>query len=537
MQSHLDQQIFKWLNQLKIAVSFNYLKKELRSHPDYPSLSSITDTLDQLGIENAALVVDTERMNELPLPFLAHTNKSGGEFVIVRKISTFNNSESNDYKNWNGVVIVAEKPEAFSNKENEEWLHKEKRSGYSMALVIALVIAISGLTLVAQFSWILLGLVLSGLTGLFVAILILLHELGHYSPLADQLCGIGKNTDCDAVMKSKGTTFIEGFNWADAGIIYFVATLLLLLASSLTNTITGLNSILAIFSVCSLPFTFYSLYYQKQVVKKWCTLCLLTVGLLWVQAALFLPTLVRLDTSSINLTSVTLLIVVLSFVSGVWFLLVKPLLNKEKKLTSENYSLLRFKNNPSIFESLLKQQREVSVTPFADDLQLGNPYAKIQIMMACNPYCGPCAIAHEDLVKLLERADIGLTVRFTIKTENKEDKKIIAVKYLFQLLKGSNNQYKRQVLHDWYSLMNFKSFSEKYALTEFPNVDDQLLENEQWSEESKIKGTPTIFINGYEMPKQYKISDLPGCITRLKNEIVQSYQENKSPQVKLFIAQ
>ena len=253
--------------------------------------------------------------------------------------------------------------------------------------------------------------------------------------------------------------------------------------------------------------------------------------------ALFLPTLVRFDTSSINLASVTLLIVVLSFVSGVWFLLVKPLLNKEKKLANENYSLLRFKNNPNIFESLLKQQREVSVTPFADDLQLGNPDAKIQIMVACNPYCGPCAIAHEDLVKLLERADIGLTVRFTIKSEDKEDKKIIAVKYLFQLLAGRNNQYKRQVLHDWYSTMNFETFSKKYVVTDFPNVDDQLLDNEQWSRESKITGTPTIFINGYEMPKQYRINDLPCFITSIKNEIEPNDQKNKGPEVKLFIAQ
>lgn len=57
MQYLLDLQFFQWLNELKIPISFNYPVKELRSHPDYTSLSSITDTHDQIGIENAAIMV------------------------------------------------------------------------------------------------------------------------------------------------------------------------------------------------------------------------------------------------------------------------------------------------------------------------------------------------------------------------------------------------------------------------------------------------------------------------------------------------
>jgi ABC-type bacteriocin/lantibiotic exporter with double-glycine peptidase domain len=64
--------LIRWLQKLNIPVSARYIKEKFLSHPDYPSLLSITDSLNELGIENAALVVDKEKLNEIPIPFLAH---------------------------------------------------------------------------------------------------------------------------------------------------------------------------------------------------------------------------------------------------------------------------------------------------------------------------------------------------------------------------------------------------------------------------------------------------------------------------------
>jgi len=40
---------------MNIPVSKTFLREQLLSHPDYPSLLSITDTLNELHIENTAL--------------------------------------------------------------------------------------------------------------------------------------------------------------------------------------------------------------------------------------------------------------------------------------------------------------------------------------------------------------------------------------------------------------------------------------------------------------------------------------------------
>jgi hypothetical protein len=46
---------------------------------------------------------------------------------------------------------------------------------------------------------------------------------------------------------------------------------------------------------------------------------------------------------------------VFTVLSAAWLLLLKPLLNSNKKLQTSNFSLLRFKNNPLLFETLLLQ--------------------------------------------------------------------------------------------------------------------------------------------------------------------------------------
>ena len=46
---------------------------------------------------------------------------------------------------------------------------------------------------------------------------------------------------------------------------------------------------------------------------------------------------------------------------------------------------------------------------------------------------------------------------------------------------------------------------------------NQLVADKQWTEETKIAFTPTIFINGYEIPKQYRPDDLKIIIRNMEN--------------------
>lgn len=523
MAAKPEQIVHRWLRNLEIEVSPSLLSEKLQFHPNYPSLLSVTDSLDDLGIDNAALQIDKERLHEVPLPFLAH-NTNKGEFVIINNIEQQIKSNPDFDKNWNGTALLAEKPGNWQSLENLDRLVKEKKRSQTIVMALITVVSLTGLCLINNFSLQLTGLLTITMAGCAIAVLIVQHELGISNELTERLCSTGKNTDCDEVMHSKGSSIGKLMNWADAGIIYFASYSLLLIILLYTGN-TGNISLLAILSCVAVPFTLFSLFYQWRVVKKWCTLCLLTVSILWLQFALLLPVTLSLskgELNNISFNTISFTAFVLSIVAVAWLLIIKPTLQKNKELTDNNFSLLRFKNNPDVFESFLTQQRKVDTSSLKNDLQLGNANAPVQIMVACNPYCGPCATAHRTLHEMAEENNIGLTIRLSVKTENKEDKRTTAAEYIMQLVVNKSTDFKRKVLLDWYDLMDIEKFRMKYPLQNGTNVWQQLLDHEQWINEAKIEFTPTIFINGYQLPRQYRINDLKNFLRRIGNITVTS---------------
>src|ERR1700712_947872 len=118
MTSNLSQTVWQWMKSLDIAISKTLLRQCLEQHPDYPSALSITDTLEDLGIENITLQIEKENLSKVPLPFLAHVNSNGGDFELINN-PVFLTDDSNDfYKTWSGIIIAAEKPETFINIKN-----------------------------------------------------------------------------------------------------------------------------------------------------------------------------------------------------------------------------------------------------------------------------------------------------------------------------------------------------------------------------------------------------------------------------------
>ncbi len=66
------------LRQLKVSVTNTTVNETLLNHPDYPSLLSISDALKQWNIETAAIKITEDKLEEIPLPFMAYINSNGG---------------------------------------------------------------------------------------------------------------------------------------------------------------------------------------------------------------------------------------------------------------------------------------------------------------------------------------------------------------------------------------------------------------------------------------------------------------------------
>ena len=361
------------------------------------------------------------------------------------------------------------------------------------------------------------------LAGCFVGVLLVQHELGIDNAVTEHLCQTGRHTDCDAVLDSKKSKLFNWLNLPDVVLIWFSSLLLLLTVSFYTGNAIASLEVIALLTACAVPVTLASLYYQWRVVKKWCTLCLLTIAVLWMQAGVMLPELLNIQSWQINTSPILFVLFVASLITTIWLVIVKPLYKEEQKVIGNMYKLQRVKNNSKIFLSLLKAQKEVDVTPFDNEVQIGNEKSTVQIMVACNPYCNPCAKAHVQLDKLCERYNTGLSIRFSCMPGNDEDKRTVAVRYLLDQLSKTDAAHKKKILHDWYEVMDLAKFAIQYPIETGVNITEQLAEHAEWMKECNIRQTPTVFINGYELPKQYEITDLENILRGVVNEIEATY--------------
>jgi protein-disulfide isomerase len=492
---------------MKIPASKTYIRQQLLSHPDYPSLLSITDTLNDLGIENTALQIEREKIQEMPLPFLAHLNNS--EYVIVENCINPEKQFAKFFDRWGGIVVAAEKPDNWQHKQNSEWLLREKKQFNQVAVLILVLITFIITAGAMAYSWMYAGLILLTIAGAFVSWMIVNKELGIENKIADQVCG--KDANCNSVIHSKQAKLPFGIGWSDAGIIYFSFLLLILLISSFTGA--GPDVLISVMATCSMPVTLLSIYYQWRVEKKWCRLFLMTVALLWAQFLVLLPVTLRQaqgDFSGLTINNALLTSFLLFITTAAWFR-VKPILKENKKLEAEYFKGKRFKNNPDVFKALLEKQKRITTNPDGLGILLGDLAAPNKIIKVCNPYCGPCAKAHPEVEELLvNNRNIKVQMLFNA-ADDEKDIRAKPVKHLLALHDKGDQQLMQQALDDWYMAdkKDYDAFAAKYILNgELEAQGEKLRTMKEWCDEVKIEFTPTFFINGYQLPKQYKIEDV-----------------------------
>ncbi|URC13920.1 hypothetical protein [Flavobacterium sp. B183] len=135
----------KFLQINKYSEIKNEFKDLFLSHPNYPSLFAITDSLDLLSVENAAIRVPKEQIVDLPSNFLAYFKE---ELILVEKAKNFvrintmkKGSQKMAYEkfllDWNGVIVAIEPNNVIAReriKVEFSWL----KYGLPLLLVVGL---------------------------------------------------------------------------------------------------------------------------------------------------------------------------------------------------------------------------------------------------------------------------------------------------------------------------------------------------------------------------------------------------------------
>lgn len=508
--------VIQLLQQLKVNVTDGSVNEAILSHPDYPSLLCISDCLKQWKVENAAIRVEKNSIDETPLPFIAFM---GREFKAVTQITDeevwFLNDDNKVQKEnkrsflnaWNGVALLAEAQEGVGENDYAEKKRKENLQslaipaliGFGLLWVVIASFSFSGTNGLAYTA-----LLLCKLAGIIISGLLLWYEIDKYNPTLQKICtGGGGKTNCNAILNSSKSKIFSWLSWSEVGFFYFGGSFLALgLYPSSTNIIAWLN-------VLALPYILFSIAYQKFIAKQWCPLCLAVQGLLLAE---FIIGFTGAFLAAPREPFISFLQAVLLFLlpAAVWYFIKQHLLNEQENKTKK-YELARLKNNTEIFTALLAAQKQVTHSAEGLGITLGNPNATNTIIKVCNPYCGPCAKAHPEIEKLIEQNN-NLKVQIIFNATSEEDDYLAKpVRHLLAIAEKGDEAMKAKSLDDWYMAekKDYEVFAKKYPMNgELQRHGAKIDAMHKWCKATDISFTPTFFINGHQLPEIYNISDL-----------------------------
>ena len=506
-----------------------HVDRFLSDHLDYPSLLAVKDTLSEYGIESAAIRKGDYSYSDFETPFICAIQQEdwpNPAFTVVsectadrvtyldplsgkEKTGSLDTFEQMDKE----IVLLLDgehkKDEAaYTVNQQQEiteyFISRIPLYAFSLVVLLSLIFQLKTNAL-----WIFPAFLLTSTAGLLISLLLVWHEVDAYNPFIKEVCGGSnrKKLNCNAVLSSTGSRFL-GISWSVWGFSYFVT---FFISQVIFSSQISYIQLWAILSLGVLVYVPYSLYYQGRVVRQWCPLCLgiqAVIVINAVLAALFLYQ--KNDSPSIDFLPIANI-----FFLGVAILLLTyyaiPLLKKAREARNYEKRWKRLRFNPDIFQSLLEKSTPVTVSPEGLGILVGNPDARNEIIKVCNPYCGPCSEAHAVLERIIKNnSDVKLRVIFNALGAD-WDKRTPPARHFLFLDEKHGAVLLHKALNVWYSATE-KNY-EKFAL-QFPTDNELLKYNEKifemrkWCDDMKIRATPTIFINGHELPESYRIAEL-----------------------------
>ncbi|HVI47845.1 MAG TPA: vitamin K epoxide reductase family protein [Chitinophaga sp.] len=503
---------WKWLTSIGVSVSKDFVTRELQSHPDYPSLTALTDFLETGGMKYYALKSEPQHVSQFNYPLLAHAQADNADYM--QQVNTASDWKNDDLleKKWSGIVLFAEDNPKW---QREEHTHIVRRKRALMTLSIAgCILLLTAVAAVFQGSfqpatatWGILSL-----AGVTISLLTVAKEMGMQIKVVNEVCNSVSAYGCDAVLRSRYAKIGGRVSISDLSLSYFVAQFVFFILSANNATAMLVSQAIAV-PLLAVPVA--SVYSQKFVLKRWCALCLGIVAVLVLQGAssFLLPT--------GNLLTTPLLMAGYFFLlQAVIYLAILPLKGALKDLRERlayANELLKWKRDGQLFMHQWEQRPAVDTTTLPGELYLGNREAPLEITVACNPYCGPCSSAHEVLDKIydLYKDTVGIKVRFTCQPGSKDRITEAVTAILQSAATLPDDDAKAEMIADWFVHRDMEKWQRKWKPTVLTNVDDMILHFSHWSTAAQIVGTPTIFLNGRTLPSKYQLKDLLHLIPAL----------------------
>ncbi|MDX6184798.1 vitamin K epoxide reductase family protein [Flavobacterium sp. Fl-77] len=498
---------------------YSNLKNEFEdlflSHPNYPSLFAITDSLDLLSIENAAVRISKEQILDLPKSFLAYYKQ---ELTLVEKnkknVRIYSDKEGIQkisyeefLTGWDGVIVAIE--------ENKLLLNEESSIGFKWLKYALPVFLLAGLSFVYNhYNTFSIAFLITSLLGFAFSVLIVDKKIGLSPNLNSRFCNLGSAISCDSVIRSDLRRINKWISFTDLPLIFFSSSLLSILLLPFESAV-----FVGFLSLLSIPIIVLSVWIQKFEIRKWCTLCLIVSFLIVSQSIVWF--------TSSNFTLVFSTSNVFPFLFSfvllltIWLGIKSILKNRITNEVSLN-ELKKFKRNYSVLNFL--SQRIPKIDGFSDlrGLQFGNKKASINLSIIISPSCTHCHKTFQEAFDLVLKFPdkIFLNVLFNVNPENNENPFKTVVERLLMIYRSTPGKTV-EAISDWHiKKMELDKWLKKWSIDGTSAMITQEINKQyEWCQKNNFNYTPVKIVNEKVFPNEYDISELKYFLNDFAEEI------------------
>lgn len=529
MSDNIAKLLFRVFREYDIPVTCDTIERSLNTHPDYPSIRSISDAMDDWKIKHVVMKLTLEKLRTLNVPVI--TFLKNGEYIWITKISDSNVSfqtssgkkrnKNNDLfeQEWSGISLAIEDVDDAGESNYREKHNKEIRENFFNYLIAGAFFVL--LIILAFFSWINDGsstilskllLFLTNTIGCYTSYILIRQEKDQSDALSSKFCKAGRHIDCKQVTTSKYSSFFGLISWAELGAAYFTSTLLWVVIAPLSS---GWLSPLWLFSLVVLPFTLWSLFTQAFIIRKWCLFCCSIVFLLWINIVILFifynrpATVSILDAVAMALLFIFCLIVVIK---------VSESIGSKDRLYAQQRETAKIKYS---IETIQAQLSEPIYTIDNIGFVWNNSDALHDISLYISTSCQHCEKAVKELRKLTEiYPNFRYQLIFAVSSDNMDAASNVIIRHLIRLYHTKDKDSFFDILDSWYEMSDKHPEALQKA---FPITSDQDNKEEidilfKFHQQAKISYTPAILLNGRLLSQLYSYSDMFGIVKTLNAE-------------------
>ena len=474
------------LSKLNVRYSTKSIESAIKFKGQTFSFSSIKDILLYFSINSKCYKLPVNALFQLEYPFIAQIKEKKEEFIIIINVSEqcteYYNSKNTKIKSsiadfekiYTGFILIPLTDEYSCDPDYEYNIKNERRDFImkysSIIVVIACLILLSTQVYInykeAFVSW--LVLIILKITALIVVSQILKIEFGESNQFIRKVC---KTSNCSHVLNSKASRIFSWLSMGDIGTVYFGFGIFILCIIPFISNPFPIFSLLFLINLCTLPYTLFSISYQRFFVKSWCPFCLSVMGILWLEFILGLTVSWTEYVLPVN-TSIFFLFLFAGLITMLSWGYLKKLINSSIINNNHEDYVRIIKKDPELFMAFLSKNDNIPNIDLSSEITWGDSSANNNVIITISPHCPSCISMYHSVKKYmsLNPSNIKATLRLVTKDENDEswDNQVVDITLTTMAKDGQDKalmileswfEMSRREIYKWKKMMNLEEFN------------------------------------------------------------------------------